>query len=271
MEPKIVFLWCHPRSISTAVERAFMQRQDFITFHEPFGEPFYFGPERISDYYDDEYCAKHEHANTTYEKIINEFFSAANINNKKVFVKDMARHVIRKDHRSDHSDNPTVLPIDFLKRCYHTFLIRTPEKALPSLYNVFTSGRCVNYDRFYTNEMGIRELRALFQFITKLNGIRPTLIDSADLLREPEIYVKKYCEYSIEDQFEPSMMEWKAEKIDAFDKWSGFHDAVQQSTGFKKQIKSNDDQNVDLPGFIQEAIEENIPIYNELTKFKMVP
>ncbi|CAF4580342.1 unnamed protein product [Rotaria sp. Silwood1] len=44
---KIVFLWSHVRSVSTTFERAFIQRKDYVTFHEPFGDPCYFGPERI--------------------------------------------------------------------------------------------------------------------------------------------------------------------------------------------------------------------------------
>ena len=59
MEPtKIVFLWSHVRSISTAFERAFIQREDYITFHEPFGEPCYFGPERIYNYHENNLDAR---------------------------------------------------------------------------------------------------------------------------------------------------------------------------------------------------------------------
>jgi hypothetical protein len=62
---KIVFLWSHVRSISTAFERAFMQRQDYVSFHEPFGEPAYFGPERIYSYYDNDLSAHAQYIDVT--------------------------------------------------------------------------------------------------------------------------------------------------------------------------------------------------------------
>ena len=54
--PKPVVLWSHPRSVSTAFERAFIQRDDVQCFHEPFGEPFYYGPNRMSNRYDADQC-----------------------------------------------------------------------------------------------------------------------------------------------------------------------------------------------------------------------
>ena len=102
---KIVFLWSHVHSISTAFERAFIQREDYVTFHEPFGEPAYFGSERIYSYYDNELSAHAEYINVTYSQIIEEILKAAE--KKNVFVKDMARHVVRPDFKS-HPENITV-------------------------------------------------------------------------------------------------------------------------------------------------------------------
>jgi hypothetical protein len=33
---RMIALWAHPRSRSTALERVFMERRDFEIFHEPF-------------------------------------------------------------------------------------------------------------------------------------------------------------------------------------------------------------------------------------------
>ena len=69
-----VILWSHPRSVSTAFERAFINRKDDVQckspgleigtmnltllagFHEPFGEPFYYSDERMSARYTEEQC-----------------------------------------------------------------------------------------------------------------------------------------------------------------------------------------------------------------------
>jgi hypothetical protein len=175
---KIVFLWSHVRSISTAFERAFIQREDYVTFHEPFGEPCYFGPERIYSYYDHDLNAHADYINTTYSDLIEEILNAANNKEKKnVFIKDMARHILRPDHKS-HPENPTMLPIEFLKRCTHTFILRTPDKSVPSLYKAYVTSN----QKFIAEDIGYPELQVLFEFLTELTGARPPLVEADSLL-----------------------------------------------------------------------------------------
>ncbi|KAF3907381.1 hypothetical protein ABW21_db0200718 [Orbilia brochopaga] len=50
-----IFVATHPRSCSTAFERVFMTRtEDLECIHEPFGDAFYYGPERLSSRYEGE-------------------------------------------------------------------------------------------------------------------------------------------------------------------------------------------------------------------------
>src|SRR5690554_138598 len=45
---KPIFLATHPRSCSTAFERVMLTRPDTLhCIHEPFGDAFYYGPERL--------------------------------------------------------------------------------------------------------------------------------------------------------------------------------------------------------------------------------
>src|SRR5215207_1922683 len=46
---KPVGLWAVPRSVSTALERVFVERGDFKVFHEPFSASYYYSSERRSD------------------------------------------------------------------------------------------------------------------------------------------------------------------------------------------------------------------------------
>jgi hypothetical protein len=106
---KIVFLWSHPRSVSTAFLRAFMQRDDYITFHEPFSDACYYGPERTYSYFENKLSERAKHLDTTFSKVIEEILkAAANKEKKNVFVKDMPRHVARPGYKS-HPENPTML------------------------------------------------------------------------------------------------------------------------------------------------------------------
>lgn len=81
MSNKPIFVATHPRACSTAFERVnntiaivsvpltnfdvlpqvFMTRTDILScVHEPFGDAFYFGPERLSDRYEDDEEARKE-------------------------------------------------------------------------------------------------------------------------------------------------------------------------------------------------------------------
>ncbi|TVY90606.1 hypothetical protein LAWI1_G003915 [Lachnellula willkommii] len=61
MSNKPIFVATHPRACSTAFERVFMTRRDILTcVHEPFGDAFYFGPERLSPRYEDDDKAREE-------------------------------------------------------------------------------------------------------------------------------------------------------------------------------------------------------------------
>ena len=50
---KPVALWSVPRSISTAFERVFVERDDFEVLHEPFSASYYYSEDRLSDRYAD--------------------------------------------------------------------------------------------------------------------------------------------------------------------------------------------------------------------------
>lgn len=57
-----------------------MTRRDTLRCeHEPFGEPFYYGPERMSERFEDDkaYRVKSGHANTTYGDVMDRIFKAA--------------------------------------------------------------------------------------------------------------------------------------------------------------------------------------------------
>ncbi|CAF3636986.1 unnamed protein product [Rotaria socialis] len=159
-----------------------------------------------------------------------------------------------------------LVPIDFLKRCKHTFIIRTPRKAAPSNYRAFIG---VNRE-FIHDDIGYPELQALFEFLTQLTGTRPALVDAGDLVTEPTAIMRMYCESGINDRFEPSMLEWRAERVQAFDKYAGWHDEAQYSTGFNQiQKKKDNTDDLVLPEDVQQLIERSMPIYEALREFRI--
>ncbi|KAI9372414.1 P-loop containing nucleoside triphosphate hydrolase protein [Aspergillus egyptiacus] len=96
MAQKPIFVATHPRACSTAFERVFMtQRETIHCFHEPFGDPFYYGPERLSDRYEGD---EHQHvrsasgySDATYRTILEEIENqSAEDETKRTLIKDMA-------------------------------------------------------------------------------------------------------------------------------------------------------------------------------------
>ncbi|KAK3209409.1 hypothetical protein GRF29_69g1712609 [Pseudopithomyces chartarum] len=92
MSNKPIFCATHPRACSTAFERVFMTRRDTLqTVHEPFGDAFYFGPERLHERYenDPEERKNSGFGDSTYRTIFDNI-ARDGAEGKRVFIKDMA-------------------------------------------------------------------------------------------------------------------------------------------------------------------------------------
>ncbi|KAF1952209.1 hypothetical protein CC80DRAFT_182333 [Byssothecium circinans] len=96
MSNKPIFVATHPRACSTAFERVFMTRRETLqTVHEPFGDAYYFGPERLAERYENDPKAREEsgYADSTYRTIFDRI-QRDNSEGKRAFVKDMAQYWI---------------------------------------------------------------------------------------------------------------------------------------------------------------------------------
>src|SRR5919205_3458595 len=82
---KPVALWAVPRSISTAFERVFVERDDFEVLHEPFSASYYYGVDRLSD----RFAEVEPKAEYGYEKVAEDVLRPRG---ERVFLKDMAYH-----------------------------------------------------------------------------------------------------------------------------------------------------------------------------------
>merc|ERR1712000_183882 len=96
MAPRPIFCATHPRAASTAFERVFMTCRDTLRcVHEPFGDAFYFGPERMGKRFANDEKARQEsgYANTTYRDVLNDIESDGQNEGKRIFIKDMAYYL----------------------------------------------------------------------------------------------------------------------------------------------------------------------------------
>ncbi|KAK3504940.1 P-loop containing nucleoside triphosphate hydrolase protein [Neurospora crassa] len=180
-----IFVATHPRACSTAFERVFMTRPDALScVHEPFGDAFYYGPERMSTRYDHDEAAREKsgYAEVRYDDVMGRILKETLENDKtRVFIKDMAYYIVPPNgdrplgparsldrHPNPVADsNPTIIPTSLLMLFHWTFLIRHPRKAIPSYYRctIPPLNKKTGFDEFMPSEAGYVELRRLFEFL----------------------------------------------------------------------------------------------------------
>lgn len=96
MSTKPIFVATHPRACSTAFERVFMtQRSTIQCIHEPFGDAFYYGPERLSDRFEDDEQARLDSgfSESTYLTVLERIEREAS-EGKRVFIKDIDHYLL---------------------------------------------------------------------------------------------------------------------------------------------------------------------------------
>ncbi len=164
---KIHALWCHPRSMSTAVERIMRERGDLEVLHEPFMYHYYLGGDREKF---TDFAPEADHP-TSYEGIramIRERAEAA-----PVFFKDMGYYV----HETLGHDP------GFAGEMSHAFLIRDPREAVISYAK--------RQPDFTAEEVGIEAQWQLYAALRGM-GLAPTILFSEDIRRNPGAEMARY-------------------------------------------------------------------------------
>ncbi|KAI1191308.1 P-loop containing nucleoside triphosphate hydrolase protein [Nemania serpens] len=353
MSQRPVFVATHPRACSTAFERVFMTRPDILQCaHEPFGDAFYYGPERLGERYEDDEAGRISSgfSKTTYADVIERLDRDGSTEGKRVFIKDMAYYLappnggvpsiapsLRSQSKNglengdshvngvnslSHTngastseqqgpgplDNPTVIPLELLRKYHWTFLIRHPRRGIPSYVRCCTPplSETTGWDHFKPSESGYVELRRLFDYLREQRIIGPsvagrgpapgtktgegeipiTVLDADDLLDKPEEAIRAFCEHT-NIPFSPTMLQWDNEEdqkrvTEAFAKWNGWHNDAINSKGLtarthpKKPVTEESEneewrQKYGEEGqkLIRACVDENIPHYEYLKSFAL--
>ena len=243
-EIKRIFLWAHPRSISTAFERIFIERDDTFVFHEPYSMYFFFSSKRGHDRFNDTQSKPEFEFDYITKTIL------ATKEKPIVFIKDMALYL--RNDLNNHS---------FFDMFTHTFMIRQPEQALLSMYK--------KWPDFDFVEAGYQDLLRLYDTISNRTGKNPIVIDANDFCNAPSSMVREYCNLLGID-FSPSTLTWKKKEIDIWKTWSGWHDQALNSTGIYKRDEKSPDISF-LPKQIQDYIAKCRYIYEYLYDKRITP
>ena len=203
---RILALWAHPRSLSTALERVFIERGDLVVMHEPFSALYYMLERR----------ANPAHADfdgtevADYELIRNGIIRAAS--QRAICFKEMCYHC--HDHlRKDDS---------FLTRVTNVFLIRDPRQSIASHFALNPDVTC--------EEIGYETEASIFRRVWELTGDTPLVIAAEDLQQDPAGTMNALCS-RIGLEHRPDALNWQPGHCEQWDDWKQWHREVAASSG----------------------------------------
>lgn len=231
---KVINLISGPRNLSTALMYSFAQRSDMAVFDEPF-----YGYYLKNATLENKHPSQAEILQTmelNEEQIVQHIDSLSE--NTQVFVKGMAHHYL--------TENPI-----FILNWKNVLLIRHPKKLIASFSKVIHTPTL--------NDIGIKKASELFLFLKK-NGKTPIVIDSDELLKDTETYLKKLCNL-LNIPFAEEMLRWKKGGIPEDGIWAKhWYGNVHNSEGFSVQKSSFQP----LPAHLKPLLDEALPYYETL-------
>jgi Sulfotransferase domain len=228
-----VWLWAHPRSRSTALERMMIERGDVTVLHEPL----------VTLVDEGRFTVPGGPALGSVAAIVEHAKSLPGT----VFVKDTTEYRF--------SDQLTP---ELVAGVTHTFVVREPSATIASHVAVMPdAGRA---DIGYENEW------LLFDLVRRLTGAVPVVIDSDLLVQRPEPVIAAYCA-AIGLAYKPEALEWEAGDRSEWERTARWHQAAGRSSGFVTGAP----EPVPLDGHLRDYYDHHRPFYDRLVEHALRP
>lgn len=231
MHHKIVriAMWSGPRNISTAMMRSWENRSDTVVVDEPL-----YGP----------YLATTGKKHAMYKEIIKHQGDdwrpiVQHLTQELPAYSTTATQIYYQKHMSHHLTDD--IELDFIDQLRNAFLIRHPNDVLSSYLR--------KHHRATPEDLGFPQQVKLFNRIKQRTGITPPILESKDILMNPEGLLKKLCA-ALDVPFDPTMLSWPKGYRDSDGIWAKhWYNRVIESTGFseynpKENKLSRDEQRI---------------------------
>ena len=232
--PRLLALWSAPRCRSTAFERMMRQRGDFTVLHEPFSHLVNYGSTVVA--------GREVRTEPDLLRALHEVPGPA-------FFKDT----------TDFYYPQLLADRQFLREATHTFLIRHPREAIASHFALHPGlGR---------DEIGFGWLHEIFAAVQAASGTVPVVVDSADLVAEPEAVVRQYCDL-VGIPFRPQALTWQSGMAPGWERSARWHQSTSASTSFVPAARQHE-VSVDSSPQLAEYLRYHLPFYEQLHQHRL--
>ena len=239
-KPTLIAMWSGPRNMSTTMMRSFSVRADTVCVDEPFYGA-YLKLTGLRHPMTDEIFAQHD--------CDPESVAAAmrrSPNDRPVFYqKHMTHHMVQG------------IPRHFMRDVKNVFLIRHPARVLASYAR--------KMETVSLEATGFPQQLELYEQATLLGDGIPPVIDSDDILHDPETALSALCK-RLDIPWDEGMLSWPAGPREEDGAWAPhWYDKVWASTGFGPAPGPIPKLEGDLASLCAEAM----PIYETLSAHKI--
>jgi Sulfotransferase domain len=232
-------MWSGPRTVSTALMRAWENRPDTVVADEPL-YAFYLAATGIDHPGREEVIASQS---ADWRVVLRSLASDPMPERVNIYYQKHMTH-----HLLPTVDRAALAPLR------HAFLIRDPRRLLASYARVRTEPTL--------EDLGLRQQVEIFE---EFGG---PVLDSADLLAAPEAGLSALCA-ALGVSFCPAMLSWPPGPRDSDGVWAPYwYDSVRRSTGFVPVTAAADPP--DLPPALAALADRCMPYYDRLGRHKLL-
>ncbi|WP_146908769.1 sulfotransferase [Arenimonas daejeonensis] len=237
-----IAMWSGPRNISTAMMRAWENREDCVVSDEPLYAA-YLAATGLDHPGRDEVIADGE---TDWRKVVATMTGPIPGGRPVWYQKHMSHHLLPD------------MATDWIFGLTNVFLVRDPSEVVAS----YLKSRAT----VTPEDIGLPQQGRLFDQLSDRLGEAPPVIDAGDFLQAPEAHLRALCTRLGIDFTAPRMLAWPAGPRDSDGIWAPhWYDAVWKSTGFEPWRA----RETDLTGAAAEVADACRPVYERLRRHRM--
>lgn len=235
-------MWSGPRNLSTAMMRAWENRDDTAVWDEPL-YAHYLAATGADHPGADQVIAAGE---TDWRLLVERLTGAIPQDRPVFFQKHMTHHLLPEIDRA------------WMDEVEHCFLIRDPREVIASYARV--------RDEVTADDVGAAQQAEIFDFVTARRDQTPLVLDAQDLLKNPRGILSALCQ-GLGIEFTARMLTWPPGPRGSDGVWAKhWYESLYRSTGFQPYVFKAQR----LSAHLESLVRECEPYYRHLWRRRLL-